>query len=318
MTLRAQLHNLVDEHLRLAENYRYLARHADALRILDGARMLTQLPDASPADANLLNIKAAELRTEGGWLHNRLDQELPVLEEILNAARQDADQRGDQSQVAKVLMALGRLYYFHLFVAETKDTDRAETYLIEAHQRFVEVGDRVGQADALFFRGLIYQIFQPDVQQAMSFYRDALGLIEGQGLDVLKSYIVRHIGFLHLSAGELDAAHDYLGQSLALREKAGFRVFLPMAQIAFAEVLAQQGEGEQALDYLHQALAVAQEVPDNRQVMVLMAFGEHYEKSDPAQAYQYFAQARDMARAMGAARFLAMTEAKLKELQPQA
>ncbi|MBZ0317250.1 MAG: tetratricopeptide repeat protein [Anaerolineae bacterium] len=318
MAIRTQLHDLVSEHLRLAESYRYLARHADAIRVLDGARTLTQLPDGSPADTNLLNIKSAELRTEGGWLHNRLDQELAELEVILNAARQDADQRGDKSQIAMAMMALGRLYYFYLFVAATQEIDRAEICLIEAHQRFAEVGDGAGQADALFFRGLIYQIFQPNPERAMSLFRQALELIEGQGLDVLKSYIVRHIGFLHLNAGELDAARDYLGQSLALRESADFRVFLPMAQIAFAEVLAQQGEQAQALDYLQQALTVAQEAPDNRLVMVLMAFGEHYEKSDPMQAYHYYEQARDMARTIGSARFLAMTEAKLKELKPQA
>jgi hypothetical protein len=70
---------------------------------------------------------------------------------------------------------------------------------------------------------------------------------------VLVSYAVRHVALCRLHAGDRAGARDGLQESLRLREQAGFVPGAAMALAALAEVVAGDGQRQDAVAVLGRA-----------------------------------------------------------------
>jgi tetratricopeptide (TPR) repeat protein len=79
------------------------------------------------------------------------------------------------------------------------------SYFDRALQLYREIEDDVGLGEAMFYRGLVYQM-QNQNQPARKCFDQALQLTKKSGDERMQSFVVRHIGYLEEASGEIDAS----------------------------------------------------------------------------------------------------------------
>lgn len=183
------------------------------------------------------------------------------IDDELAAVAAVADETGDAALRAFVLTRRG----LALHVGYLADRSRGEPpeELPSFEQALAlrqELGDREGVAESLFHIGLVHQLVRGDDERARGYFRESYAVAEEAGDELMKSYAVRHIAAADETVGDLEAARRGFAESLALRERAGWRAGTAAAQVALAAVLRRQGRRDEARALAEQAVATFEEI----------------------------------------------------------
>jgi tetratricopeptide (TPR) repeat protein/DNA-binding CsgD family transcriptional regulator len=173
---------------------------------------------------------------------------LAVAHGALDIARRTADDLRE----ARAVLAVGRGYYF------LRRYDEATTWLTEALARSESLGDRHGEMSATASLGRLHASRSRD-DHAEELFRRALGIAEECGD---RFYIVRSLyGLGKLFANsDPERAREYLSSGLAVAREIGFDAGLLQCMEFMGQVLANEGERDEALRTLSDALALASEL----------------------------------------------------------
>jgi tetratricopeptide (TPR) repeat protein len=174
----------------------------------------------------------------------------------VTAARSVVDVTGDKRALATLEMAEGRFTYFKA-LDKTKDWAQPTDHFDRAQEIYKELGDEIGLGEAMFYRGLVYQM-QDQNRQARETFDQALELTKKTADERMQSFVVRHIGYLQQSAGEIDAARTNFRESLELRQRNNMKVFVPFAMIALAEFETEQKNSTEAVKLIEEALPLGE------------------------------------------------------------
>lgn len=303
----------VQERLALVEEHRHAFNYENAIETLDAAR---QSQGFSPTDLNAIQLRKLAHQIEYYWLVNRLADELTNLQSQLKTTHADALLCQDAPQIAQNLFLTARLGHFYLFVSSNPDLDTVEQAWITAYNHYQQLNDARGMAESLFYRGLLYQRFKSDQEEAFRYFQQAHDLLKDKSYPIEQSEIYRHSGYVHQHRGHLKEAQACYEQAVTLLDQAGFSVYLPLALYALGMVLVEQGHLEEATPYLERGLAVAEEGPLNiLQIGALLSLGDlSIAKGDRSQARDYFQQSHDIASTLNSARFIKIATDKLSAL----
>jgi tetratricopeptide (TPR) repeat protein len=181
--------------------------------------------------------------------------------ELLEAARQTAEARGDTRELAGALDQLGFLLHWKNVDSEQRDVEAELSLFERALALRQEVGDDTEIAESLFHVGLVYQLFKRAWDTSLGYFEQARTLAEGSGDDLVLSEIYRHLGAHYwLSEGDFDTAVEHLRRSLALRERLDFAGWRATGLITLGQCELAAGMRAEALDHLREGLRFAEEI----------------------------------------------------------
>jgi tetratricopeptide (TPR) repeat protein len=211
--------------------------------------------------------RVRELRGRGRWREALELVDDPLLRaDLLNEQALfagDADARaaaGRELDRAEALVALGRGRVLHArFLAEREEDPRELELFERALEIMREAGDRLGEAEALFWIGLVHQVVRGDSATAEPYFRDSYELARREGDAKLMSYDARHLGFVDYEAGRLDEAEERFRESVELREREGFLPGVAAGLVTLAEVAAERGRRAEAKEQLERARGLAEQ-----------------------------------------------------------
>src|SRR5262245_37596439 len=159
---------------------------------------------------------------------------------------------------ADLALARGRIVHARFLV--DREEDRGELDLFErAVELYERVGDRRGEAGALFWVGIFHQVVHEDSAGALPSLERSDELAAEVDDKLTQSYAVRHLGFADLAAGNLEAGRQRLEESVRLRREIGFAPGVAAGILALAEVAGEEGDTERATALLDEAQAIAEE-----------------------------------------------------------
>lgn len=159
---------------------------------------------------------------------------------------------------ADLALARGRLLHARYLRERVEDPRELELFE-HAAERFRELGDERGEAEALFWIGAVYQVIRENNTAALVPLKRAYDLAVRTGDRVTQSYAVRHLGFVDAVEGRPAEARSKLKESLALRRDIGFSPGVAAGILALAELAADQGNHAEASTLLEEAERVARE-----------------------------------------------------------
>jgi tetratricopeptide (TPR) repeat protein len=125
-------------------------------------------------------------------------------------------------------------------------------------------------AESLFHVGLVHQVVRGDSPGSFPWFQESYERAREAGDGLLMSYAVRHLGFARAEAGDAQGAERDLRESLDLRRQAGWIPGVAPAQLALAELLAEQGRREEALALAESARTTLEDLGATR----FLAFAE--------------------------------------------
>ena len=167
-----------------------------------------------------------------------------------------AIQAADTKQALATLeTAEGQLTYWNALEG-TNEWGPPTSHFDRAIQLYREVGDDVGLGEATFYRGLVYQM-QNQNGPAGTLFDQALQLTEKTGDERMRSFVVRHIGYLEEAAGQVAAARANFRLSRELRQKNDMRVFAPFAMVLLANFEGEQKHIAEGIHLAEQAIQSA-------------------------------------------------------------
>ncbi|HWB98986.1 MAG TPA: CHAT domain-containing protein [Bryobacteraceae bacterium] len=159
--------------------------------------------------------------------YSRYDEAIPWLE----AARVAAQESGAQRLLGNTLGNLGTAY------ASLGDFDRALTLLERAANIAAQLQDKRNQQFWLANMGRIYQR-RRDFPNAISSLRRAWSLAEGREDQAWLATVLNRLAEVYLDAGDLSAAKEFSGRSLALLRRIGD----PAHMLVYSELIAARIE----------------------------------------------------------------------------
>jgi tetratricopeptide (TPR) repeat protein len=121
-----------------------------------------------------------------------------------------------------------------------------------------EIGDEAGQAYILGNLGQVMRD-QGRLDDALQVFTEGLGLVEKQADKYQMAYLLSHLALVHLQAAQFALARERAEAALALRRELDLRVWTTADLSILASAYHSLGEGEQALRYAHEALALLAE-----------------------------------------------------------
>ena len=172
-------------------------------------------------------------------------------------AQKLAEGAGDLRLLGRIYNALGFSWHIQ-FIESDRSKEFAEEieYFERACTILKEHGSKSEYGLALFNRGLVFDVVRKQYAQAEPFHRQAYELAIEAGDKVLQSYAIRHLGFIHLAAGELESAEKALTESLHLRKAANFIPGTAFSLAALAHLEMRKGNSQRALQLLREARAM--------------------------------------------------------------
>jgi tetratricopeptide (TPR) repeat protein len=241
--------DLVDAALEVADGWRLRGRWADGVALLRGVQPAAHELGAT-AGARVLVALARMLNDQSLFAGVRQPmQRAAVLDQALTLAQQ-AD---DPALLGEVWAVRGMALHTD-YLAERAAEPAGE---LDCFQRGLQLrrqaGDERGVAESLFQVGLVHQVIRDDSAAALPWFEEAYARARTAADPVLMSYAIRHVAFCRLHAGDRAGARDGLQESLRLREQAGFIPGVAMALAALAEVVASDGQRQDAVALLGRA-----------------------------------------------------------------
>ena len=241
-----------------SEAARRAGRVDEAIRVLDGA-----VRRDSPNDRLRVRLQRARCvyyrSSLAGTPHD------PVIEE-LKAIAAEAPMVGGERLLADAKDQLGLAIYARDFRA----TDQAEARALFEQGLSLRraAGDRRGLAESLFHVALTWENKKeptPDEKaRSRALHQESLGIAEAGAFDTEAAYAVRHLAGHKQDAGDLDGALAGFERSLALREKAGYTIYLAPSLLAVGEVWKDKGDAAKARVYFERARAEADRIRADR------------------------------------------------------
>ena len=119
------------------------------------------------------------------------------------------------------------------------------------------IADPCRRADALFFAALMPQI-EDRVAESEPGLRRARQLAEANHCLLELSYDLRHLAVVAEARGDLPHARELAAQSLALRRRIGFQVYVPYSLLTLAEFDEKLGNSAEAERARREALAISE------------------------------------------------------------
>ncbi|XXF77005.1 hypothetical protein P2318_28710 [Myxococcaceae bacterium GXIMD 01537] len=113
------------------------------------------------------------------------------------------------------------------------------------------------RADALFFAALMPQV-QDKVAESAPGLRQARQLAEANRCQLELSYDLRHLSAVAEAEGDLPRARQLAAESLALRQRIGFQVYVPYSLLLLADLDEKLGNKAEAERERREALAMAE------------------------------------------------------------
>lgn len=170
--------------------------------------------------------------------------------------RMPAVERDLDGVEAELALARGRLAHAR-FLGSRQEDPRERELFERAAQLFGELGNQPGEAESLFWLGLYHQVVRGDDGAATPHLLRAHELAVQAGDRLTQSYTSRHLGFVHLNAGDSHAAQARLEESLRLRRELDAQPLVAAALLALAELAHQRGRRVDAKALLDEADATA-------------------------------------------------------------
>jgi tetratricopeptide (TPR) repeat protein len=166
---------------------------------------------------------------------------------------------------AEADLALARGRVLHARFLQQRDNgpeqaheDPAELPLFErAAELYRSLGDRRGEAEALFWIGCFHQIVRRDNEAAGPALDRSLDLATQAGDKATMSEALRHLGIAAHAAGRLDVARERLERSTELRREVGHPPGVAANLVGLAYIAAGQGRRDDAMALLAEAGALA-------------------------------------------------------------
>ncbi len=158
---------------------------------------------------------------------------------------------------ADVALARGRLLYARFLEGRNEDT--AGLPLFErAAAAYRELADVRGEAEALFWIGIVAQAVRRDNATAVPVFERSRELANLAGDTLTLSYALRHLGTAEHAAGRLDAAREYLEESLRLREELGFMAGVAANMVGLAYIAIAQDRHDDAAAIIEAGAGIAE------------------------------------------------------------
>ncbi|MFC2078758.1 tetratricopeptide repeat protein [Candidatus Bipolaricaulota bacterium] len=281
-------HELVNSIVEMSRIHMHSAQYAEALALVDSDLIQFVGTHVSAADIARIRIaKAAVLHLRSRDSGEGRADVMRYIEttEAAVLGSEDKEVLAEYLQVRasavmeQELMA-GRSY------------DAALDPLTRALALFEETGNQNGIAESLFGIGLVHEFRREDIDsskaKAFDLYQRARSIAREVGDLRVQSDAARHLGGIEQDRGNLDAALAMFEESLALRQKLGYRGTLPGAYDAVAAIHLEKGNLDEALKYIAQTQRWAEETGFQRYVLlaklragdVFKARGERQEAED--------------------------------------
>jgi tetratricopeptide (TPR) repeat protein len=163
---------------------------------------------------------------------------------------------------AAALLQKGRVYYWRKLIQNEGEWERCSALFRESLALREAHGDTRGQAESLFYLGLVHQ-FQDGFETARPYFERSLARAREAGDALQQSFALRHLGFAAEESGRLDEALEHHREALALREQVGFRWGVLFQSVAVGDVLCvRKKECAAAEPYYSQAAALARELDE--------------------------------------------------------
>jgi tetratricopeptide (TPR) repeat protein len=232
------------------------SRHLTEAGKWDEAKAVLEEHLSQTKDAIGVARLKAELAHYAADRNTYFHRDEPSVLAAIEQARSAVETGRDKNALATLEMAEGRSSYWKA-LDETKDWGRPAGHFDRALQIYKELGDEVGLGEAMFYRGLVFQMQDQD-QRAREIFERALQITNRTGDGRMQSFVVRHIAYLQQQAAEIDAARANFQKSLQLRRQNDMRVFVPFALIALAEFEAEQKNLATAIQLIEEALPLSE------------------------------------------------------------
>jgi tetratricopeptide (TPR) repeat protein len=211
--------------------------------------------------------RVRELRGAGRWVDalELVDEPLAradlLNEQALFAGDADARAAAERElDRAEACLALGRGRVLHARFLADREEDPRELELFErALALFRAAGDRAGEAEALFWVGLVHQVVRGDSSAAEPYLSESYELAREHGDTKLQSYDARHLGFVEYEAGRLDEAERRFRESVELRERDGFAPGVAAGLLTLAQVAFERGRAAEGRELLTRARGLAEQ-----------------------------------------------------------
>lgn len=301
----------VEETLRRTEACLYTGRLEAGLLMIDGALEAWSRGEGAAIDRARLLDERGRLLVFRSFVTNRgHDDALAALEE----GRAIAAEAGERTELAKAHLYLGFAHYARRFTTGEGDYATAREHVRRALELRRELGDPRGEAEALYYLGILDER-TGDVDHALERYRASYAIADRHDLALEKSYAGRHIAFVLQDRGELQEALTLFEESLALRERIGFRIYLPFSHIAVGDVQLELGRPEAALTSYEAACKLAAGMESARtETLCLLSRGDAHAALDhDSAADDDWRAALRRAKSLGWERGVELAEERLED-----
>jgi tetratricopeptide (TPR) repeat protein len=242
-------------------------RSSDARHLLRTAMQLTKLLGEESRQLPLLLIEGEILAVEYFYSNADADDML----QILRRARELAEEADDRKSLAESYHWLGVAHYFVELNASPSVSAGEGSYqeALDCHLRALELRkkleDERGVSESLFQIGTVYERRQ-QADRALDYFSRAIRIAVRAGYPNGKVEPARHLAYHALAQGNLGQAVHHARQALELREKSGFKPYLPLDHLLLSEIRFKAGDLESAETHAKKAHALAHEMGYGRAV----------------------------------------------------
>ena len=220
------------------------------------ARALLECPDLDDGIELDVHIELARILDRQG-LHSNTRPVEGVLEILGRAASKVKD--GDLQAKAKLDYALATYFYRAETVAQSLET--ATRHAERALEGFRESSDVNGEADAIHLLGLI-ALQSGRLQEARECFDRSLEISrEAPERLIFLSDYERHVALVDLRSGDRTSAIQHPRRYLEMRDRAESRDYGMFARTLLASVLIDEGEVDEAVPLLLEALEFSDRLP---------------------------------------------------------
>jgi tetratricopeptide (TPR) repeat protein len=285
-------------------------------RLNDATKLLSSFADIATHDDVSDRMQVEMLLEYANWETYRVAMEGGAYEGALQAIKKAQSLMMSKIQRGRVLDLSGNIEYFIAQNSAERDFTKAQALFHASIITLAEADSPNELCWAVFHVGLTHQ-YSDEADDARAHFQRAEKLARTHNLALESSYIMRHLGFLLQAEEKYEDALEALKESLAIREKLGFKLFLPLSYMAVARVYQQMEQKHDALKYYEEAVKQARKFGITRQLMlVLLSYSSMLEdlnrKDD---VLKILKEAQPYAKAIEHQQALRMIQEKLDAIQ---
>jgi len=315
----------LDNDLPLVEKYRSMAANAyelsevcellgqwdDAVYYLQIALSITQRVEDKTTEAKIRVLLGSLLWKRGDFHKAR---------EILQKAKQLAEELSDDKVLGDCFYHLGELYYVEATLMRNRDHTAALDYHEKAFALREKTGDKKGVIQSLSRLGTLYEHMK-DQDQALEYHNRAIEMAEK--IDYKRGLYrpITHIGAFYREQGDLKTALEYYQRALEICREIGDRQGLVFALGNVGRMLYNLDEKkfEEAVQLCREALTIAESLGFILAIgRTLMITGDLYAShGDHDIAKELFQRARELAVNAGYEAHCQFVERRIAELEKE-